>query len=45
MQVLEKMEAEYDGKFREIFAALDYLLDTPNPPRKQIGFHPPEEEA
>ena len=38
MRKLEKMESEYDGKFSEIFKALNYLLDPPVPPRKRIGY-------
>lgn len=38
MRKLEKMEADYDEKFKEVFSALRYLLDPPNPSRKQIGF-------
>lgn len=38
MRKLEKMEAQYDEKFKEIYTALKYLLNPPNPPRKQIGY-------
>ncbi|WP_295797466.1 ORF6N domain-containing protein [Mucilaginibacter sp.] len=38
MQKLETMESENDGKFKEIYAALNHLLSPPNPPRKRIGY-------
>lgn len=43
MQKLEKMEAGYDEKFKEVFTALRYLLNPPNPPPKQIGFKQSED--
>jgi len=44
MRKLEQMEAEYDGKFREIYTALKHLLNPPNPPRKKIGYRIKDEE-
>ena len=38
MQKLEKMEAQYDEKFKEIYTALKYLLNPPDSPRKKIGY-------
>lgn len=38
MNKLEKMEAEHDGKFKEIYEALNHLLNPPTPPHREIGF-------
>jgi hypothetical protein len=38
MMKLEKMEALYDDKFKEIYTALKYLLTQPQEPIKRIGF-------
>jgi hypothetical protein len=43
MKKLEEMRAENDQKFKDIYAALEYLLTPPNPPRKAIGFKAKEE--
>jgi len=34
-----EMEKRYDSKFHAVFATLRQMLETPIPPRKQIGFH------
>jgi len=44
MMKLEKMEALYDDKFKEIYTALKYLLTPPQEPRKRIGFKIPGQE-
>ncbi|TNE81848.1 MAG: ORF6N domain-containing protein [Bacteroidetes bacterium] len=38
LQKLQNMEAEYDGKFQEIYQALKYLMEPPKTPRKRIGY-------
>ncbi len=43
MKKLEEMRAENDKKFKDIYAALEYLLTPPDPPRKAIGFKAKEE--
>jgi hypothetical protein len=43
MQKLEEMKVENEKKFKDIHAALEYLLTPPNPPRKAIGFKAGEE--
>lgn len=34
-----EMEKRYDSKFHAVFATLRQMLETPIPPRRQIGFH------
>jgi len=34
-----EMEKRYDSKFHAVFATLRQMLETPVPPKKQIGFH------
>ncbi|HTB94062.1 MAG TPA: hypothetical protein VK728_14610 [Candidatus Sulfotelmatobacter sp.] len=34
-----EMEKRYDSKFHAVFATLRQMLETPIPPKKQIGFH------
>lgn len=43
MKKLKAMETKYNKKFKDIFTALEYLLQPPNPPRKQIGFRRTDE--
>lgn len=38
MKMLKKMESEYEGKFKEIYNALNYLLNPTNPSQNKIGF-------
>jgi len=38
MKKLEEMESTYEGKFKEVYKALNYLIDPPQEKRKQIGF-------
>jgi hypothetical protein len=38
MKKLEQMESTYDGKFKEVYKALNYLIDPPQEKRRQIGF-------
>lgn len=38
MQVLNNMKDKYDHQFLEIYAALEQLVNPPNPPRTRIGF-------
>jgi len=35
---LAAMEKKYDAQFKVVFDALRKLLETPTPPRRQIGF-------
>ena len=37
---IETLEKKYDEKFATVFEAIKQLISTPEPPRKQIGFHP-----
>jgi hypothetical protein len=37
---IEALEKKYDEQFAEVFAAIKELIALPEPPRKQIGFHP-----
>jgi hypothetical protein len=36
---IDEMEKSYDAKFHAVFATLRQMLETPIPPRRQIGFH------
>jgi hypothetical protein len=36
---LEELERKYDDQFRAVFDALRELMNPPDPPRKEIGFH------
>jgi ORF6N domain len=36
---ITEMEEHYDSKFHAVFATLRQMLDTPIPPKRQIGFH------
>jgi hypothetical protein len=36
---LEEMESKYDEQFREVFDAIRELMEPPEKPRRQIGFH------
>jgi phage regulator Rha-like protein len=38
-QKIEEMEKKYDGQFRVVFKAIKQLVQTPQNPRRQIGFH------
>ncbi len=38
MQILTDMKNQYDGKFAEIYNALEQLINPPQPPRNKIGF-------
>jgi hypothetical protein len=40
-----KMEKRYDSKFHAVFATLRQMLETPIPPKRQIGFHSQNESA
>ena len=46
MKKLEEMEQKYDGRFKEIYKALNYLIDPPKEERREIGFkvRPKEKE-
>jgi len=37
---IEALEKKYDEQFATIFEAIKQLVATPEPQRKQIGFHP-----
>ncbi len=37
---VKAMERKYDKQFRVVFTAIKQLLEPPEPPRRQIGFHP-----
>lgn len=36
---ISELEKRYDSKFHAAFATLRQMLETPIPPKKQIGFH------
>jgi len=36
---IDEMEKRYDAKFQAVFATLRQMLETPVPPRNQLGFH------
>jgi hypothetical protein len=36
---IAEIEKRYDSKFHAVFATLRQMLDTPIPPKRQIGFH------
>jgi ORF6N domain len=36
---INEMEKRYDARFQAVFATLRQMLETPIPPKKQIGFH------
>jgi hypothetical protein len=36
---IAEMEKRYDSKFHAVFATLRQMLETPIPPKRQIGFH------
>jgi ORF6N domain len=36
---LAETEKRYDSKFHAVFATLRQMLETPIPPKRQIGFH------
>jgi hypothetical protein len=36
---IDEMEKRYDAKFHAVFATLRQMLETPIPPKPQIGFH------
>ena len=38
MKMLEEMEQKYEGRFKEIYKALNYLIDPPKEDRREIGF-------
>jgi hypothetical protein len=40
---IEKLEKEMNQQFEDIYQALDYLLDPPEPEKDQIGFKTDEE--
>ena len=37
---LEELEQKYDAHFKVVFNAIRQLMTPPDPPRRQIGFHP-----
>lgn len=44
MKRLEELESTYEGKFKEVFKLLNYLIDPPIKDRKTIGFKRKEEK-
>ena len=38
---LAALENKYDAQFKVVFDAIRELMLPPDPPRRQIGFHPP----
>jgi hypothetical protein len=39
---LDALEKKYDAQFKVVFDAIRELMTPPEPPRRQIGFHPHE---
>ena len=39
-QKIEQMEKRYDAKFQIVFATIKEMLETPEKPKRPIGFHP-----
>jgi len=42
---IAEMEKRYDSKFHAVFATLRQMLETPIPPKRQIGFHRQTEQV
>jgi hypothetical protein len=42
---IAEMEKRYDSKFHAVFATLRQMLETPIPPKRQIGFHRQAEQV
>ena len=42
---IDEMEKRYDARFQSVFATLRQMLETPLPPKRQIGFHTRAEAA
>jgi hypothetical protein len=42
---IAEMEKRYDSKFHVVFATLRQMLETPIPPKRQIGFHRQTEQV
>jgi len=40
---LDELETKYDSQFRVVFDAIRQLMAPPAPPRRAIGFNPPED--
>ncbi len=38
MKKLESMESKYDGRFKEVYQTLNYLINPPEGERREIGF-------
>jgi len=42
---IEEMERKYDSQFAMVFEAIRELIDSPEPKRKEIGFHAREKQT
>ncbi len=42
---LDELEAKYDKQFKVVFDAIRALMNSPEPPRRQIGFRVKERRA
>ena len=42
---IEEMEKKYDSQFAVVFEAIRELIESPEPKRKEIGFHAREEQT
>jgi hypothetical protein len=42
---LDDLETKYDSQFRVVFDAIRQLMAPPVPPRRPIGFTPPEDSS
>jgi hypothetical protein len=45
MKKLKEMEMNYDGKFKEVYKALNHLINPPTPPHREIGFKTQEKKC
>lgn len=44
LKKLEELEKDYEGRFKEIFTALKYLIDPKSRPTRRIGFRRGDEK-
>ncbi len=44
MRKLEAMDKKYEGRFKEIYKTLNYLINPPTEPMRKIGFKLPKED-
>ena len=42
---MDELESKYDSQFRVVFDAIRQLMVPPVPPRRPVGFGPPEDSS